>query len=104
MMLLLLRNVTSNHLHLRKADRKHTITILPSELAQCGFFFFNPEGGAPFEFLDHIRHRSGAGQAGKKVDMVFHPADDKRLAIELVEDATQIAMNLDSKGGFSQKR
>jgi len=51
-----------------KSQSKLAITNLPSEFAQGGFLFFNPEGGTPLELLDQICHRTGAGQTNEKVD------------------------------------
>ena len=45
-------------------------------------FVFYDFGGAGFEALDQLGERSLSGETDKKMDMIFYPADPKRVTIE----------------------
>ena len=91
-MFLLPGNIISREFKLRKPNRKRPVTILPREIVQIGVFGFDPERGSSFGFFNHLGEGVGAGQRAEEVNMVFDAADDEGLAIEVGQDAAEVAV------------
>jgi hypothetical protein len=51
-----------------------------------------PQSISMVDFLNHCRRIASSRQSAKKVDVIFHAADDERLAIEMSQDSTEVTM------------
>jgi len=104
MMFLLSGDVLPYGFHLQKTNGKNSIAALPREIMQIGAFGFQPERGTAFDLLHQVRRRAGAGQRRENVNMIFHPGNDKWLAVVLRQDAANILMQFSPENLVAQIR
>ena len=101
MMDFLLGDVRKNRFPLRLADRKNTVAALPAESVMALAFY--DSGRAGFEILDQLGEGDLSGESAKNMDMIFHTADLKRVALQAPQGAGQIGMHLRSEFGGLQE-
>ena len=80
MMDFLLGDVRKNRFPGRLADRKNTVAALPAESVMALAFY--DSGRAGFEILDQLGEGDLSGESAKNMDMIFHTADLKRVALQ----------------------
>jgi hypothetical protein len=79
------------------ADRKSTVAALPAEIVMTFAFYDSRRTG--FEVLDQIYEGDLSGESTKNMDMIFHSADLKWVALQTPQRAGQIGMYLRSEFG-----
>lgn len=98
-MLLLAFDVTNDLWHHGLGDRKASISGLPMKLAKQSPALLNPAGGNALHFLDEVSNAEGARQGREKMDMIRYTADLNGQTIQRLGTATEVGMNLCTKGG-----
>jgi hypothetical protein len=101
MMDFLLGDVRKNRFPGRLADRKSTVAALPAESVMALAFY--DSGRAGFEILDQLGEGDLSGESAKNMDMIFHTADLKRVALQAPQGSGQIGMHLRSEFGGLQE-
>ena len=99
MMDFLLGDVRKNRFPGRLADRKSTVAALPAESVIALAFY--DSGRAGFEILDQFGEGDLSGEPAKNMDMIFHTADLKQVALQAPQG--QIGMHLRSEFGGLQE-
>ena len=97
----LLGDVRKNRFPGRLADRKNTVAALPAESVMALAFY--DSGRAGFEILDQLGEGDLSGECAKNMDMIFHTADLKRVALQATQSSGQIGMQLRSEFGGLQE-
>ena len=92
---------TKNRFPGRLADRKSTVAALPAEAVMA--FGFYDSGRTGFETLDQFGEGDLSGESAKNVDMIFHSANLKRVALQPPQGSGQIGLYLRSEFGRLQK-
>jgi len=92
MMDFLLGDVRKNRFPGRLADRKSTVAALPAEIVMALAFY--DSGRAGFEIIDQFGEGDLSGEPAKNMEMVFHTADLKRVALQAPQGSGQIGMHL----------
>jgi len=64
---------------------------------------FQPREPSGFEILDQFGEGDLSGESTKNMDMIFHPADLKRVALQAPQGSGQIGMHLRSEFGGLQE-
>ena len=103
-MLLLSGDVIPHRLDLRKPDGENAVAILPREIVEVGAFGFQPERRPALDLLDHLRRFAGARQSREDMNVVFHAADDDGLAIEIGQDAAEVAVQFLAERFVAEQR
>ncbi len=62
--------------------------------------FLCPKRAVTFNFLDEIGDGEGSREGGKKMDMVFRPADTDGQAAEVFRAASEKGVKLPTESGF----
>ena len=101
MMDFLLGDVRKNRFPGRLADRKSTVAALPAESVMALAFY--DSGRAGFEILDQLGEGDLSGESAKNMDIIFHIADLKRVALQTPQGSGQIGMHLRSEFGGLQE-
>ena len=91
MMDFLLGDVRKNRFPGRLADRKSTVAALPAESVMALAFY--DSGRAGFEILNQFGEGDLSGESTKNMDMIFHTADLKRVALQAPQGSGQIGMH-----------
>ena len=99
MMHFLLGDVRKNRFPGRLAARKSTVAALPAESVLALAFY--DSGRAGFEILDQLGEGDLSGESAKNMDMIFHTADLKRVALQAPQG--QIGLHLRSEFGGLQE-
>src|SRR5271165_5749527 len=81
MMDFLLGDVRINRFPGRLADRKSTVAALPAEIVMALASY--DSGRAGFEILDQFGEGDLSGEPAKNMEMIFHTADLKRVALPI---------------------
>ena len=95
----LLGDVRENRFPGRLADRKSTVAALPAESVMALAFY--DSGRAGFEILYQLGEGDLSGESAKNMDMIFHTADLKWVALQTPQG--QIGMHLRSEFGGLQE-
>lgn len=103
-MFLLSDDVVPHCIDLRKADGENAVAPLPCEILQVWVFGFNPEGGAAFEFFNHVRRVTGASERAEEVNVVLSATDDDGLAIQIAYNSAEVKVQFIAQGVVAQER
>jgi hypothetical protein len=91
-MVFLTRNI---HLHFgfdAFADRKRTISPLPTEASVCCTAGFNPNGAGPFGFLQKLGNCLVRMYAHQDVNVIIDTVNSEGHGTLLAEDATDVTV------------
>jgi hypothetical protein len=103
MVLFLVVDVLGHCLHLRRAQRKAAITILPVEGPQGGTLGVGPFGGTRFDGFNHIRQGVVLRHPKEDVNVIAHAPNFLGRRVEILEDRCQVGMNPFAKRSQEQR-
>src|SRR4051812_23683226 len=87
-MLFLGLDVCFHLLDLRRADGERPVATLPVELWMD--VFFGPLRGFLLHLLNHFAHRECSRQYEEQVNVVWHPSNDYRRAVDRIQGTPEI--------------
>ncbi len=92
-MLALVLYIFDDPWNFRPGNRKHTVSILPGEIAHIFEFTVNPERRVALQILRGLAWRNCGWGADESMDVFFHAADLNRRHFMLAGNAAKVSPN-----------
>ena len=91
---LLILDVLTDRVYLRRTYGEDAVPVLPSELGQDTAFRLEPLRRTCFDFLDQVACRVILRQVAKEMHMVVDAVDENRGGLQTLEDGRRVGVQL----------